>query len=74
MLSDLAVAVVFGVIISALVFAWKKSTEIKVRRYVDEENITYYELEGSLFFGSVKAFKDLFDYKQDTKEIIIDFI
>lgn len=62
-----------GVIISALVFAWQKSTQLHVKRYVDKKNITHYELEGPLFFGSVEKFKSLFSIEEDTKEIIIDF-
>jgi sulfate permease, SulP family len=42
---DLAIAVISGIIISALVFAWQKSTQISVRRYIDEDNITHYDLE-----------------------------
>lgn len=70
---DLAIAVVSWVIISALVFAWQKSTDIHVKRYVDENNVTHYDLDGPLFFGSVEKFKTLFDIKEDTKEVIIDF-
>lgn len=70
---DLAIAVISGIIISALVFAWQKSTQISVRRYVDEKNITHYDFDGPLFFGSIEKFKTLFDVKADTSEIIIDF-
>ncbi len=70
---DLAIAVISWIIISALVFAWQKSTIINVKRYIDEKNITHYELDGSLFFGSIEKFKTLFDIKNDTNEIIIDF-
>ena len=70
---DLAIAVISGIIISALVFAWQKSTQISVRRYIDEDNITHYDFDGPLFFGSIEKFKTLFDVKSDTKEIIIDF-
>ncbi|MCP4524238.1 MAG: SulP family inorganic anion transporter [Candidatus Gracilibacteria bacterium] len=70
---DLAIAVIFGVIISALVFAWQKSMNISVKRYIDEHKVTHYDLEGALFFGSIERFKTLFDIENDTKEIIIDF-
>jgi SulP family sulfate permease len=70
---DLAIAVISGIIISALVFAWQKSTQISVRRYIDEDNITHYDFDGPLFFGSIEKFKTLFDVQSDTKEIIIDF-
>jgi SulP family sulfate permease len=70
---DLAIAVISGIIISALVFAWQKSTQISVRRYIDEKNITHYDFDGPLFFGSIEKFKTLFTVKEDTSEIIIDF-
>lgn len=47
---DLALAVVAGVVISALVFAWKKAEDISVHRYIDTKKITHYELNGPLFF------------------------
>lgn len=70
---DLALAVVAGVIISALVFAWKKAEDISVHRYIDTKKITHYELNGPLFFWSVEKFKTLFHISDDSKEIIIDF-
>jgi SulP family sulfate permease len=70
---DLALAVVAGVIISALVFAWKKAENISVKRYIDDKKITHYDLDGPLFFGSIEKFRTLFDIKDDTREIIIDF-
>jgi len=70
---DLALAVISGVIISALVFAWKKADHIEIKKYIDEKKRTHYDLNGLLFFGSVTKFKDLFDIKNDTKEVIIDF-
>ena len=70
---DLALAVVSWVIIAALVFAWQKSQEINVKKYVDNKNITHYELDWPLFFASITKFKELFDIKNDTKEVIIDF-
>lgn len=70
---DLALAVVAGVIISALVFAWKKAEDISVKRYIDDKKITHYELNGPLFFGSIEKFKTLFHISDDTREVIIDF-
>ena len=70
---DLALAVVAGVIISALVFAWKKAEDISVIRYIDDTNVTHYELNGPLFFWSVEKFKTLFHIGDDTQEVIIDF-
>ena len=70
---DLALAVVSWVIVSALVFAWKKAEHIDVVRSIDAKNITHYDLDGPLFFGSVSRFKTLFTIPEDTKEVIIDF-
>ncbi len=70
---NLALAVVSWVVIAALVFAWQKSRQIFVNKYIDDKKITHYELDWALFFGSVTKFKDLFDIENDTKEIIIDF-
>ncbi|MCD5380411.1 SulP family inorganic anion transporter [Candidatus Gracilibacteria bacterium] len=70
---DLAIAVVSGVVIAALVFAWEKAEDISVVRRVDKKNRTHYDLDGPLFFGSITKFKELFDIQNDTKEIIIDF-
>jgi SulP family sulfate permease len=70
---DLALAVVAGVIISALVFAWKKAEDISVTRYIDDRKVTHYELNGPLFFGSIEKFKTLFQIGEDTGEVIIDF-
>jgi SulP family sulfate permease len=61
------------VIISALVFAWKKAEHIEVKRFIDEKNITHYDLDGPVFFGSITKFKTLFDINNDTAEVIIDF-
>ena len=60
-------------IISALTFAWKKAERIDAVRTVDKKDITHYDLDGPLFFGSVTKFKEIFDIKSDTKEVIIDF-
>ena len=71
--SDLALAVISWIIISALVFAWKKAEEIEAKRIIDENNITHYDLNWPLFFGSITKFKTIFDISNDTKEVIIDF-
>ncbi len=72
--TDLAIAVFAGVIVSALVFAWEKAKHISEKRYVDEEGTTHYELDGPLFFAAVHDFNDLFRIQDDTDEIIIDFM
>ena len=72
-LHNLALAVLIGVIISALVFAWESARRIRARRYIDEQGVKDYEIFGPLFFGSVTAFNEKFDPLNDPEEIIIDF-
>lgn len=72
-MTDLAVAVVVGVIVSALVFAWEHAKHINIKGYDDEYGIRVYELNGPLFFGSVKSFLELFDPENDPQEVIIEF-
>ena len=71
--TDLAVAVVVGVIVSALFFAWEHASHINVKSYDDEDGSRVYELNGPLFFGSVKNFLDLFTPTEDPDEVIIEF-
>ena len=73
-LHNLALAVLIGVIISALVFAWESATRIRARKYIDEQGIKHYEIYGPLFFGSTAVFADKFDVKNDPHEVIIDFM
>ncbi len=70
---NLALAVLIGVIIAALAFAWDNATRIKAKTYLDEKWIKHYELSGPLFFGSIETFNKIFDVENDEKEIIIDF-
>ena len=70
---NLALAVLTGVIISALVFAWESAKRIRVKKYIDENNVKHYEIYGPLFFASVAAFNEKFDINNDPNEIIIDF-
>ncbi|MBF03653.1 MAG: sodium-independent anion transporter [Flavobacterium sp.] len=72
-LHNLALAVLIGVIISALVFAWESAKRIRARKYVDEAGVKHYELYGPLFFGSTTAFAEKFDVQNDPTEVIIDF-
>ena len=73
LLHNLALAVLIGVIIAALVFAWENAKRIRAKKYVDENGVKHYELYGPLFFGSVSAFNDKFDVPGDPAEVIIDF-
>lgn len=70
---NLALAVLIGVIISALVFAWESAKRIRARKYVDDKGIKHYELFGPLFFASTTTFLEKFDVQNDPNEIIIDF-
>lgn len=70
---NLALAVIIGVIISALVFAWDNAKRIRARKSIDENGIKHYEIYGPLFFGSVAAFSEKFDIIADPEEVIIDF-
>jgi len=69
---DLAIAVIAGVIISALAFAWKHA-RIFTRTHVEEDGTKVYELDGPLFFGSASTFADNFDIEQDPPKVVIDF-
>lgn len=72
-LHNLALAVLIGVVISALVFAWESAKRIRARKYIDENGIKHYEIYGPLFFGSTTTFTEKFDILNDPNEIIIDF-
>jgi SulP family sulfate permease len=72
-ISDLAIAVIIGVIVSALVFAWEHAKQMGAKAFVDENGVKTYELHGPLFFGSVHAFNALFDPKNDPDEVVVDF-
>lgn len=73
--ADLAIAVVVGVIVSALVFAWKSASRIKAieRQSRTEQGAKVYEIEGPLFFSSTNSFLEIFKPSQDPDLIIIDF-
>lgn len=72
-LHNLALAVLMGVIVSALVFAWESAKRIRARKYIDDQGRKHYEIYGPLFFGSVAAFLEKFDPVNDPDEVIIDF-
>jgi SulP family sulfate permease len=71
--TDLAVAVVVGVIISALVFAWEHAKHIRIDAREDHKGSTVYAVTGPLFFGSVTSFLERFDPPQDNDDVVIDF-
>jgi len=72
-LHNLALAVVIGVIISALVFAWDNAKRIRARKKIDEDGVKHYEIYGPLFFGSITVFNEKFDVLNDPEEIVINF-
>lgn len=72
-LHNLALAVLIGVIISALVFAWDSAKRIRARKFTDDQGAKHYVLYGPLFFGSITHFMEKFDVANDPKEVIIDF-
>ena len=73
LLHNLALAVLIGVIISSLVFAWESAKRIRARKYVDDQGVKHYEMYGPLFFGSVSSFSEKFDVVNDPQDVIIDF-
>ncbi|WBV55954.1 SulP family inorganic anion transporter [Chryseobacterium daecheongense] len=72
-LHNLALAVLVGVIIASLVFAWDNAKRIRARKYVDEDGVKHYEISGPLFFGSVTAFAEKFDPAADPDKVVVDF-
>jgi SulP family sulfate permease len=70
---DLAVAVLAGVVVSALVFAWQHAKQVRVATSVDARGWKVYELEGTLFFASVAGFQGLFSPKNDPQDVVIEF-
>ena len=73
LLHNLALAVLIGVVIAALVFAWENAKRIRARKYIDDNGVKHYEIYGPLFFGSVAVFNEKFDVLNDPEEVIIDF-
>lgn len=72
-LTDLAIAVLCGVVFAALVFAWQHARQITVRTRIDHAGWKVYELEGSLFFASAANFAELFTPREDPQHVVIEF-
>ncbi|MCL5246641.1 SulP family inorganic anion transporter [Cellulophaga sp. 20_2_10] len=72
-LHNLALAVLVGVILSALFFAWESAKRIRAKKYVDDKGVKHYEIYGPLFFASTTVFMEKFDVQNDPEEIVIDF-
>ncbi|MDB9922157.1 SulP family inorganic anion transporter, partial [Polaribacter sp.] len=71
---DLAFAVIAGVIVSALVFAWENARKIRARKRIKDDGTKVYEIWGPLFFGSIATFNEKFDVKNDPESVEIDFV
>jgi SulP family sulfate permease len=72
--TDLAIAVIVGVIVSAIVFAWEAAQRMDADSHIDSNGTKIYTLRGPLFFGSILSFKNLFDPRNDPDDVIIDFL
>ena len=72
-LTDLAVAVFVGIIISALVFAWESAKKTVAKSFIREDGAREYDLSGAIFFASTTAFKQIFNFEDKEPEIYIDF-
>ncbi|MEM9319322.1 MAG: SulP family inorganic anion transporter [Pseudomonadota bacterium] len=70
---DLATAVVVGVIVSALAYAWQNATRIHAKSYITPEGAKIYQVQGPLFFGSTAGFSELFHPQSDPSLVIVDF-
>ena len=73
LMHDLASAVILGVIVSALVFAWQHATHIGADSKYNEHGSRVYQLHGPLFFASVSSFKEMFNVNDDPDDVVIDF-
>lgn len=71
---DLAIAVIAGVIMSALVFSWENAKRIRARKRMKDDGTKVYEIWGPLFFGSIQEFNGKFDVKNDPEKVEIDFV
>jgi SulP family sulfate permease len=70
---NLALAVLLGVVVSALAFAWENAKRIRARHYLAADSTKHYDIYGPLFFGSAQAFTDKFDVANDPATVVVDF-
>ncbi len=70
---NLALAVIIGVILSALIFAWENARHINASIRIDRMGNKVYEINGPLFFASAQNFQEIFNPKEDTDDVIVDF-
>ena len=71
---NLALAVLIGVLVSTVVFAWENVHHLRLDTKVTDDGSKEYDLHGPLFFGSTKSFQDLFDPQNDPDDVIVDFL
>ncbi len=71
---DLAIAVLAGIVMSALVFAWENAKRIRARKHILDDGTKVYEIWGPLFFGSIQAFNAKFDVAGDPDKVVIYFM
>jgi SulP family sulfate permease len=71
--TDLAIAVITGVIVSALVFAWEHARELRITREINPQGSRVYRIKGPLFFASTAKFAESFDFREDPDDVILDF-
>lgn len=71
--TDLAIAVITGVIVSALMFAWEHASDLKISAEINEDGVKVYRVKGPLFFASVAKFSEAFDFRSDPDEVFLDF-
>jgi len=72
-LVNITLAVVTGVILSALLFAWEHAKQLRTKAYDDDQGRRVYEVEGTLFFASAHQFSELFSPRNDPDNVVIDF-
>ena len=72
-LHNLALAVLIGVVVAALIFAWDNAIRIRARKHIDENGWKHYQLFGPLFFGSTTVFQEKFDVQGDPNHVVLDF-
>lgn len=70
---NLAIAVLIGVLISAIAFAWENAVKIRVRGRIDQHGVKQYQVIGPLFFASVGSFEEKFDVENDPNNVVISF-
>lgn len=71
--TDLAIAVIVGVIVSALVFAWETAKRIDVTSIMVDAGHKVYHVQGYLFFASDENFQDYFTPEEDPNDVVVDF-